>query len=529
MIVIVIYKQESCTGTRDQVAMIVDSRIAMFKTGAALRDLETALQRTSHQTRLVGTAGLCAELIVRLSQLNIAVKWVWVKGHAEVQGNEAADSGATRGKQGEEQAMQPQTVIRAHDDQRRRQMEPMTKAAAALKELQADAEHARQHPDEDQVGTAEEYERWIKRDQDRLEELKTAWERRRESEQAVLEQSRIAIREATIRCRQIDARTRLAIARAKERQAEHNDESDETEKTCNEEKAKNDTNEEEDQETQEDSQETTVGDSQQTVVEEENNDDDKSQTGGEERGQQHQPTNGLRLKNKRRRENAKKRKRGENASAEQRKEAENNGEREQQRREASRAKRRADWDKARLEAHQKAEKIMLEKKTWKTPLAHRPGMMTIDVHTQNHIPAQTETDRPIHRSWFNDTLIDAYANLVMIKQRTTPVVGGWEDRVMATATATKIQEYYNKDWNADKSGQKTVRLQLQKLRNDSKTTKARTVYLPAHDGYAHWTLVAVRTRTGQVTVHDSLGRHQTELAKNIHTTMVDRRSSDSRR
>jgi hypothetical protein len=92
-------------------------------------------------------------------------------------------------------------------------------------------------------------------------------------------------------------------------------------KTCNEEKAKNDTNEEEDQETQEDSQETTVGDSQQTVVEEENNDDGKSQTGGEERGQQHQPTNGLRLKNKRRRENAKKRKRGENASVEQRKEA----------------------------------------------------------------------------------------------------------------------------------------------------------------------------------------------------------------
>jgi hypothetical protein len=110
-------------------------------------------------------------------------------------------------------------------------------------------------------------------------------------------------------------------------------------KTCNEEKAKNDTNEEEDQETQEDSQETTVGDSQQTVVEEENNDDGKSQTGGEERGQQHQPTNGLRLKNKRRRENAKKRKRGENASVEQRKEAENNGELEQQRREASRAKR----------------------------------------------------------------------------------------------------------------------------------------------------------------------------------------------
>jgi hypothetical protein len=99
----------------------------MFKTGTALRDLETALQGTSHQTRLVGTAGLCAELIVRLSQLNIAVKWVWVKGHAEVQRNEAADSGATSGKQGNEQAIQPQAVIRAHDDQRRKQMEPMTK------------------------------------------------------------------------------------------------------------------------------------------------------------------------------------------------------------------------------------------------------------------------------------------------------------------------------------------------------------------------------------------------------------------
>jgi ribonuclease HI len=63
----------------------------------------------------------------KLSQLNIAVKWVWVKGHAEVQRNEAADSGATSGKQGNEQAIQPQAVIRAHDDQRRKQMEPMTK------------------------------------------------------------------------------------------------------------------------------------------------------------------------------------------------------------------------------------------------------------------------------------------------------------------------------------------------------------------------------------------------------------------
>ena len=67
---------------------------------------------------------------MRLSQLNIAVKWVWVKGHAEVQRNEAADSGATSGKQGNEQAIQPQAVIRAHDVQRRKQMEPMTKMKA---------------------------------------------------------------------------------------------------------------------------------------------------------------------------------------------------------------------------------------------------------------------------------------------------------------------------------------------------------------------------------------------------------------
>ena len=96
---------------------------------------------------------------------------------------------------------------------------------------------------------------------------------------------------------------------------------------------------------------------------------------------------------------------------------------------AKRAKQQADWEQSRLEVIQKAERVLLEKKAWHTPMAHTPGRLTIDVDTQSRIPACTETDWPVNRSWFNDTLIDAYANLVMIKQSTTPIVAVWEDRV----------------------------------------------------------------------------------------------------
>ena len=43
--------------------------------------------------------------------MGVPVRWVWVKGHRQVDGNEAADKGATKGKTGNQTAVQPQVVM----------------------------------------------------------------------------------------------------------------------------------------------------------------------------------------------------------------------------------------------------------------------------------------------------------------------------------------------------------------------------------------------------------------------------------
>ena len=72
----------------ENLALIVDSRVAFYK-------VTGWLTHRHKSARLTGAAGYGRELIDRLNRRGVTIHWIWVKGHAKVDGNEAADAGAT--------------------------------------------------------------------------------------------------------------------------------------------------------------------------------------------------------------------------------------------------------------------------------------------------------------------------------------------------------------------------------------------------------------------------------------------------
>eukprot|EP01046_Picozoa_sp_COSAG06_P029548 COSAG06_NODE_2745_length_6354_cov_59.692246_6_plen_287_part_00 len=65
-----------------------------------------------------------------------AVRWVWVKGHSQVDGNEAADAGATSGKAGKQMAIKAQEVLNAHDQWRKNNELALATAQERLRVVQ---------------------------------------------------------------------------------------------------------------------------------------------------------------------------------------------------------------------------------------------------------------------------------------------------------------------------------------------------------------------------------------------------------
>ena len=129
----------------------------------------------------------------------LPVRWVWVKSHSQVDGNEAADAGATKGKTGNQTAIQPQETLDAHDEWRKRNALALTSAQEQLRVAQEAGDPFEINDATQQAARAEQ------QNSVRSLNAKTA-----------AQATAAAAKDSMVRCKNIDERIKQFVKRANE-------------------------------------------------------------------------------------------------------------------------------------------------------------------------------------------------------------------------------------------------------------------------------------------------------------------------